>query len=412
MRNIFSQGARACCALALLPGCSLYVNDVLAAAEADVVGDEGEGEGEGNEGEGEGEGGEGEGENTDPACEADERLIVLRDEEVDAVQVYALDNGGFVRRRPAGTNANVNLDNDDQNAQNNGYGATGVALGGDDKLFVVGSRFLYQLDRGTLDQEPIAGRTQLTLEAFGSASHVEVIGDTVLTFGINVRSFPVNANAGAASVEFHTGDDYLGSTRFRIGTTDFVAASAEYGYVVIGAEDGEAPTVRAFLDTEFDTDRIHSFGSGLPRKGIAFDPATRKLLLGDFGRVIVMSADNNFLFPEDDDGDFVLLDGGTSDVTAIAARGGFAWVLLRRGTDNLIKLDLSQSPPRSVAIGTVDTSSFGRDLAVGCRRVFASGSDNVVAADRDTLRPAGQIPVRPSGMRLVKREDLGLEGDD
>ncbi len=392
-------------ALALVSGCSIYVNDVLNAADDDIVGLGNEGE------EGEGEGEEGEGED-DPACEAEERLIVLRDESTDSVQVYALDNGGMVRRRPEGTNANVNLDNDDQNAQNNGYGAAGAALGGDGKLFVVGDRFLYQLDSATLDQETITGRTQLTLETFGSANHVEVLGNTILTFGINVRSIAVDADAGATSDEFHTGDDYLATTRFKIGSTDFVAASAEYGYVVIGAEEGEPPTVRAFLDTEFDTDRIHSYGSGLPRKGIAYDPATRKLLLGDQGRVIVMSADNNFLFPDDDAGDFALAEDFPPDVAAIAARGGFAWVLLRRGRDNLIKLDLSQSPPRSVAIGTVPTESFGRDIVVGCRRVFVTSFDKVASVNRDTLAAAGQIPVRPEGIRLVKRADLGLAGDD
>jgi hypothetical protein len=326
--------------------------------------------------------------------------------------VFALDNGGLLRKFPTGNAGNVNIDNDDVNAQTNGWGASGLALGADNHLYVVGDRFLYQFERSTLTQQDITGRTQVTLESFGTMKHVEVLGGQILTFGINVRAIPENPEVGATSEVLHQGDDYLGTTSFSIGTIRYVAASAEYGYVVIASDNGGPPQVVAVHDTEFDTDRIHSFGSGLPNKGIAFDAATRKLLLGDQGRVIVMRADDNFVFPEDAAGDYVLPGDFGPDVRGIAARGGFAWVLFGRGTDNLVKLDLSQSPPRAVGITTVPVDTFARTIAVGCRRVFVAGFDKVVAVDRNTLDAAGTLATRDTEhLRVVKKTELGLAGD-
>ena len=392
-------------ALAALCGCSFYVNTELEA----LTPSEGEGEGEDEEGEeGEGEG-EGEEDDDDPACEADERLLVVRDDSTtsgaDALQIYTLANGAFARRFPEGNNGNVNVENDDSNA----YSISDVAIGTDNRLYLVGSSSLYQFNRSTLTQETITGRQQLILESFGSANQVEVVNGRILTFGDNIRSLNEGADAGAIAAEFHTGDDYLGTTTFSIGTTKYVAASAHYGFVVIGAEGDNPPGVVGFHDGEFDDGRINSFGSGHPPKGIAFDTLTRKLLLGGNGRVIVIGDD--FVLPETDEGDF-LVANSTSDVAAIAARGGFAFVLLRRGTDNLIKLDLSQSPPRAVGIATVQTDSFGRGLAIGCRRVFAIGPDRVVAVRRDTMAAAGNLALRGvERVRVVKKQDLGLAGE-
>lgn len=393
--------------------CTLYVNGVLDDAEENVVA-EGEGEGEGEAGEGEGEG-EGEPSDDDPACEAFERLLVVRDESVDSLQVYDLDNGAIQRRFPEGSNTNVNLDNDDANAQNNGFGASGVAIGSDDRLYITGNRFLYQFEASTLTQETITGRTQLTVQAFSRVNRVEMLGRRIVTFGGDVHGLLEGSPALTDPDVLQTGDDYLSTTSFRIGDIDHVAASAQLGYVVISSRNDEPPTVTG-LDTEFDTDRIHSFGSGSPPKGIAFDVNTQKLLLGDEGRVIVIPAQGGFVMPEDDDGDFVL-DGVTTQVKAIAARGGFAYVVLGRGVDNLIKLDLSQSPPVAVSVATVDgIGSFARDISVGCRRLFISHGNlpnSVVARNRNTLAPAGQLNITKSQqVRVVKKAALGLLGDD
>jgi hypothetical protein len=404
--------------LVSLVGCSMYVDDLLTIAEADVV-ESGESPGgddapdDPGEGEGEGQDPDTVEDDDDPACEANERLLVVRDQEVDALRVYALDDGGLVRRFPTGTTANVNVDNDDTAAQSNGWGLTGVALGQDQYLYVVGDRFLYRFDSRDLTQQTLTGRVQVTLENFGQASFVEVIGDSVLTFGDNVRRLPQDAEVGAAAELLHQGDDYLGTTTFRIGTTHYVAASASYGYVVIAAEEGGPPQVVQVVDTEFDTERIHSFGSSVFRKGIAFDAATRTLLVGDQGRVIVVSAEGQFVLPTDDAGDYVLADGATPDVAGIAARGGFAWVLLRRARDNIIKIDLSQRPPRGVALATVPVESFGRAIVAGCRRVFVVGADRVVALDRETLAQSSSLPIEDvENIRIVRRTELALAGDE
>ena len=248
--------------LASLVGCSVSVNDLLTTAEANVVeSDESPGGDDEpdtpGEGEGEGQDPEDVDDDGDPACEANERLLVVRDQEVDALRVYALDDGGLLRRFPAGTTANVNVDNDDAAAQSNGWGLTGVALGQDQDLYVVGDRFLYRFDSRDLTQQTLTGRVQVTLESFGQASFVEVIGDSVLTFGDNVRRLPQDAEVGAAAELLHQGDDYLGTTTFRIGTTHYAAASASYGYVVIAAEEGGPPQVVQVLDTEFDASVKH-----------------------------------------------------------------------------------------------------------------------------------------------------------
>ncbi len=260
-------------------------------------------------------------------------------------------------------------------------------------------------------QQNITGRTQVTLEAFGNVGKVEVMNGTILTFGINLRSLPEGADVAAVSTELPTSDDYLDSTSFTIGTTKYAAASAQYGYVVVAADGDNPPGIIQVHDGEFDSDRIKSFGSGFPPKGIAFDPVTQKLLLGGNGRVIVLNAQNDFLLTPDASGDFVLA-GSTSDVAAIAARGGFAYILLRRSNDNVIKLDLSQSPPRAIDVATVDVSSFGRTLAVGCQRLFVGGFDKVVAVSRDTLDVSNTLAVRDTRRLLVVRKsELGLAGD-
>jgi hypothetical protein len=134
--------------------------------------------------------------------------------------------------------------------------------------------------------------------------------------------------------------------------------------------------------------------------------------LGDRDRVIIMSADDSFLFPATDDDDYIIPGATDVDVSAIAARGGFAYVLLTRGIDNLIKLDLSLRPPQAVAIGTVDVDSFGRDMTVGCRRVVVASFDKVVAVDRVSLDAAGNLAVRDvRKVRIVQRAELGLAGD-
>ncbi len=392
----------------LLSGCTFIIQPILAEAEARL------GEGSGGEGEGEGEGGEGEGEgenDDDPACEAQERLIVVRDDEVDVVRIYALNDGGLRRRFPDRVDVNVNLNNDDPNASSNGYGGTHAVVGTEDRLYVVGDRFLYQLRASTLNQQTIGGRPMVTLDAFSSYRGVEMLNDVIVLVGPDIATLPQSPAVGETAVTLHDGDDYLSSTSFSIGPDRYVAVSAEYGYVVVASFAGGPPEVVANVDVESDTARIHKF-FGTP-KGIAFDPATQQLLLGDHARVITLKAPNFIYDPTDDSGDFVLAGGGEIDVAAIAARGGFAWVMLRRGTNNLIKLDLSRSPPVAVALTTVENGGFGRDISLGCRRVFLTSQNKVTAVDKDDLGAAGNLAINDvQRIRVVSRRALGLEGDD
>jgi hypothetical protein len=405
--------------LAALPGCSLYIDGELRKAQALV--NEGEGEGDGREGEGEGEEGEGEGEiaegegeidDTDPACEAEERLLVVRADSTDVMRVYDLAEGGMRRRFPQGVTTNLNLDNDDPVAGDQGFELNHVAIGSDDRLFMIGDRFLYQLEASTLTQQEIGGRTQLVLESFASVDHVEVLNNFILPIGPDIKVLAQDAEVGATASVLHDGDEYLGTTTFSTADGKFVAASAEYGYVVVGAFGDAPPEVVTSVDTEFDTARIHGF-SRTP-KGIAFDASTQQLLLGDLSRVIVMRAADNFQMPASADGDYILPgDNDSIDVAGIAARGGFAWLLLRRSNDNLVKLDLSTSPPRAVDIATVDVSSFGSSIVVGCQRVFIANYEKVVAVSRDTLATVGTLPLTSvARIRLVQRSALGLVGDD
>ncbi|HEY1098245.1 MAG TPA: hypothetical protein VGF99_04930, partial [Myxococcota bacterium] len=327
-------------------------------------------------------------------------------------QVYDLDDGGIRRRRPQGEAGNVNLDNEDATAQQNGYGASHVAVGSNDRLYIVGDRFLYELRASTLQQRTITGRTQLTLESFSTVGHIEMLNDQILTIGPDIKVLAEGAPVATTPTVLHDTDTYLSSTSFSFGDTRYVAVSAEHGFVVVGSVDGGAPQVVSFLDTEFDTARIHQFFN--TPKGIAFDNATGSLLLGDHGRVIVLQAPN-FIYDEDaDEGDWVL-PGDTSgiDVAAIAARGGFAWVVLRRSNDNLIKLDLSTTPPTAVLVETIDTGGFGRHIAVGCKRVFITAPSKVIAVRRDDLGPAGTVAVTDlERIRIVGRTALGIAGDD
>ena len=369
----------------------------------------GEGEGEG-EGEGKGEG-EGEGEGERPSCEEAERLVVVRDDRSDALQVYAT-VGGFLRRRPTGVVGDVVLDNDDPSARNNGYGASAFALGSDDRLYVVGDSFAYQLQRSTLTQQDIAGRTMALLQVFGSYDTVQVLGGRIVAGGADIRALVEDAAVGATFEPVYSGDTFLRSTAFSLDGTDYAAFSADHGWVVLSSTGGAAPT-STFVDTEFDTDRIHDFGDGFTPKGIAFDATTRQLLVGDQGRVLVARPEDGFALP-DVAGDFVLADGGTPDVVAVAAQGGVAWVLLKRGRDNLITLDLTTSPPTARALLTVPgVDNFGRAIAVGCRRVFIASYDRVVAVDRETLSSPATLSVRDvKQVTVVSRAALGLQGDD
>lgn len=401
--------------LAVASGCTFYIGDELEKAQALIEGEgEGEGregEGEGNEGEGEVAEGEGEIDDNDPACEAEERLLVVRAESTDVLRVYDLAEGGMRRKYPEGVTTNVNLDNDDAVAQQNGFELSHVALGSDNRLFMIGDRFLFQLEASTLTQDNIVGRTQLVLESFASADHVETLNNYVVPIGPDIKVLAQDAAVGETASVLHDGDEYLSSTAFSAGDGHFVAASANYGYVVVGAFGEAPPEVVAFVDTESDTDRIHSF-FGTP-KGIAFDTSTQQLLLGDHSRVIVLRAADNFQLPANDDNDYILPGADDVDVAAIAARGGFAWLVLRRSVDNLVKLDLSTRPPRAVDIATVDVSSFGRNIAVGCRRVFVGNYEKIVAVDRDTLETGATLPMTSAArIRLVQRSALGLEGDN
>ena len=327
---------------------------------------------------------------------------MVRDDSVDVLRAYALDNGGLARRFPAGITTNVNIENDDDAAQRNGYGLSHVALGGSDRLYMAGDRFLCQLKRSTL---------QIVVQNFGNVGHVEIMGNFVVPVGGDIQFLAQDAPGLTNPTVLHDTDDYLSTTSFCLGNDHYVAISAEHGSVVVATLAGAPAEVVTSVDTEFDTARIHQF-FGTP-KGIAFDQTTRQLLIGDSSRVIVVKADEGFVLPDDDAGDYILPGDSEVDVAAMVARGGFAWALLRRGTDNLIKLDRSQRPPVFAGVATIPVDSFGRAMAIGCRRIFITGPGKVVAVRRDDSGAAGSLTVDDiERIRLVGRGGLGLDGDD
>ncbi len=404
-------------AFALLPGCTIVVGDILADAEANIVGGvEGEGE-EANEGEGEGGGTEGEGEaanDADPACEDEERLVIVRDDSVDVLQVFDLVPNRFVRRRPDGQAGNVNLDNDDPIAVGNGFGVDTFAMGSEGRLYLAGGSFLYQLDSATLSQRSIAGKPQA--RAGGSIYSIQVMANNVVMAGNELDLFAEGSAVGTAPSPIDgPNDDYHRTTRFTVAGEDFVAVNGRFGYVILSSTDGAPPSPTVVYDEDFTEVRFHDYGGGtFSPRGIAFDNTTKKLLLGDKGRVIVLEHAAGFrIDPVDDDGDFVLPNDSQSLVQAIATRGGFAWVLFERSNDNLMKLDLSVSPPVAVAIATVDTGGFGRDVVVGCRRVVVASFNQLIAVDRDDLSPITSLAISDlEDIAIVPRTTLGLVGDD
>ncbi len=401
-------------------GCSFYIGDLLEEARANIA-SEGEGEGDGGEGDtGEGEG-EGEIDDDDPACEAEERLLVVRDDRagggLDALQVYDLQPGSFRRRFAEGNDLNVDLVNDDDNAETNGYGASSVALGSDDRLYVVGDRFLYQLRKSTLVQQDIDGGPMLTLAAFSSFTSMQLLGEHVLIAGTaDLLDRAEDAPVGSAPLVLSQHDTYGRSVAFNVDSTGFVVVVGAFGYVLYtdtGA--GGAPAVGPDIDVESDTARIHSFGGvQAAQKGVAFDATTRSLLIGDLGRVIVAPESDGFdASLGDGSGDLVIADAEQVSVLGIAARGGSAWVLLGRSTNNLLKIDLNTSPPTILDQTTVDTNGLVGSITVGCRRVVVAGSAGIKSVARDDLSPTGNLGVADvSEVRLVRRIQLGLAGDD
>jgi hypothetical protein len=407
-------------AVVVAGGCSFFIGDLLEDARVNIAegegeGDEGEGEGaegEGEEGEGEGAEGEGEGDD-DPACEEQERLVIVRDDSVDVLQVFDLVPNRFVRRRPVDVVGNVNLENDDALAVN-GFGVDSFALGTQGRLYLTGDSFLYQLDAATLSQESIAGKPQV--RAGGSVYSVQVVANNVVMAGTQLDLFAEGSPIGTVTTEI-TGpnDDYHRSVRFTVGAEDFVAVNGRFGYVVLSSTAGAPPSPTVVYDEDFTENRFHEYGGGtFQPRGIAFDNTTRKLLLGDQGRVIVLEHASGFAIdPDDDAGDFVLPNAAESFVQAIATRGGFAWVLFERSSDNLMKLDLSQSPPVAVDIATVDTDSFGRSIAVGCTRVVVASFNQLIAVDRNDLSPITTLAITDlEHIAIVSRASLGLAGDE
>ena len=404
-------------------GCSFFIGDLLDDARVNIAEGEGEGvegEGEGTEGEGEAAEGEGEIDDNDPACEEDERLLVVRDDRsgsgVDALQVYDLRPGSFRRRFADSNDQNVDLVNDNSDAQNNGFGAASVALGSDDRLYLVGERFVYVLRKSSLLQRDIDGNPMLTIPGFSRYTSAQVLGGHIVLAGSDVVERDEDAPFGTAMTVLKDGDDYGRSVAFTVSGTNFVAVVGAFGYVLFtDTGPAGAPVVGTNIDVEFDGGRFNTYGGGrAARKGIAFDPTTRSLLVGDFGRVVVAKETDGFdALQNDGSGDLLIAGAEQTEVQGIAARGGSAWVLLGRSSNNLLKIDLTTSPPTTIDQATIDTDGFGDSITVGCRRVIVAGFNGIFAVSRDTLDAAGNVGVLDvEEVRLVRRIELGLDGDD
>ncbi|MCC7070969.1 MAG: hypothetical protein IT383_06595 [Deltaproteobacteria bacterium] len=397
------------CALAL-SSCTLFLEGELAAIRAQLE-DEAEGEGEGDEGEGEGEG---ELPDSDPRCEEQERLIVIRDDPEDAVRVYRFTPGAFLRIFPAGTTDNVVVENDDPNAINNGYSLSGGTLDDAGNLWLVGDRFLYRMEASTLTQGQVAGRQQLTLSAFGSFSSVVITPGHIVAVGSDAVALAKDAQAGDTVSVIEDSNDYHRGVAFPIDGLTFVAGVATDGFGVWQTAGLALPAAYSVIGNR--DDRFDTFGGSVVSRGIAFDPITRKLLLGNVTGIVVTPYDQGFGVP-DVDTDWSFPDDAQAEAAAIGARAGKAYVAAAyRSTDNIFQLDLAFTPPRALDVGSVGDGGRATSLAVGCRRMVlgsAGVGGGIWGLTTDGLEAAGAIADSAvEQVFIVRRDALGLAGDE
>lgn len=392
-----------------LSSCSLFLESELAAIREELAG-EGEGEGDG-EGEGEGEG---ELPDSDPRCEEQERLVVIRDDPEDAVQIYRLTPGAFLRIRPEGATGNVAISNDDENAQLNGYSLGGGALDDTGNLWLVGGRFLYRLDAATLTQGQVAGRNQLTLSSFGSYSSVAVTPGHIVAVGSEVVGLARDAQAGDLAASINDSNDYHRGVGFSVDGYSLVAGVGSDGYGVWQTDGLALPTALTVVGDR--DDRFDYFGSPAVSRGIAFDPITRKLLLGNLSGVVVTAYDAGFGIP-DATTDWSFPESAEAEAAAIGARAGKAYVAAAyRSADNLFQLDLAFSPPRAIGVASVGEGGRAQAVAVGCRRMVlgsAGVGGGIWGLTTDGLDAAGAIADGlVEQVFIVRKDALGLLGDE
>jgi hypothetical protein len=401
-------------ALASTTACSLWVDDQLTrdAAKLGFHGAEGEGEGAG-EGEG-GAGGEGEGEGaTDPACEDNERLVIVTSDPTNPLLVYKLVPGGLVAVSPTGFTApDGALVTEAGDSAANLAGATfDVATA---SFFLVDNTRYYAVDAHSLKQSDVRTPEKVVNAGFPSFHGVTATARYVIGAGNGLLGLDRQGAVASAPDALQSSDSFHGAITFSKDGVTYVAGNSEHGYQVLASSTADGtPTPSAGAD---DDTRFADFGGAQARRGLAFDAATGSLLLGNDKNVIVPLASSAFALPAAST-DYVLPKGNFVD--ALAARSGKGYVADESG--DFFEIDLSKSPPTTIEVSSwnpTQVSAIPEAIVVGCKRAVVAlggfGGPTIVSYDKDTLAPYGGGPEVHSivGALIVNKTDLALTGDN
>lgn len=275
-------------------------------------------------------------------------------------------------------------------------------------------RFLYRLEASTLTQGQVAGRTQLVLSSSGSYSSLAITPGHVVAVGSEVVALARDAQAGDLAATVEDAGDYHRGVGFGIDGLTFVAGVGQDGFGVWQTDGLALPA--AFSVIVNRADRFDYFGGPAVSRGIAFDPITRKLLLGNLTGVVVTPYDQGFGMTEVAT-DWTFPESAEAEAAVIGARAGKAYVAAAyRSADNIFQLDLSFTPPQAIGVASVGDGGRAVAMAVGCRRVILGSGGvggGIYGLTTDGLEPAGSIA--DSGVEqvfLVRKDALALAGDE
>ena len=211
-------------------------------------------------------------------------------------------------------------------------------------------RFLYRLEASTLTQGQVAGRTQLVLSSSGSYSSLAITPGHVVAVGSEVVALARDAQAGDLAATVEDAGDYHRGVGFGIDGLTFVAGVGQDGFGVWQTDGLALPA--AFSVIVNRADRFDYFGGPAVSRGIAFDPITRKLLLGNLTGVVVTPYDQGFGMTEVAT-DWTFPESAEAEAAVIGARAGKAYVAAAyRSTENLFQLDLSFTPPQAIGVAS------------------------------------------------------------
>jgi len=217
--------------------------------------------------------------------------------------------------------------------------------------------------------------------------------------------------------------DFL-STQFRRHVVPFVvdgvdsaALSTRSGIILVQDNDDAPPTYTILEDAERLGESFSDDG-----RGVAYDDVTQSLVVASEGGFAVLRRMSGFSVRDDSFSALPAHLPANGEVNAVAAGDGHAYVFANvDADDNLLKIDLSTTPPQVVAQGSWSTPfatwDDAQQAAYACGHVVLLGNDQAVLRlfNSDTLEQVVGAPVvadRPGSMFVTTRQDLQLEGDE